>query len=206
MKIRELREKMHMSRKELSDKTGISFRSLQDYEQGHKDIKSAKAITIYKISVALGCTMEELIEIETPKVEQHLKEERIRTYGKTATDYIYHYNEEDVKDGILFSVEKNADRRVYEQQKRLLKYAFELTQIYYEPKKVTARWKFVEESCFLEFVYDGEIVRLPFIAVFSYEVEKWLVQAALLKIESYIEEREFQKKAADLWKEQSNGK
>lgn len=61
MNLKTLRELKGISRKELADRTGISFRSIQDYEQGHKDICSAKAETILKMAKVLGCTMEDLI-------------------------------------------------------------------------------------------------------------------------------------------------
>ena len=61
MNLKTLRELKGVSRKELAEITGISFRSIQDYEQGHKDLSSAKADTIFKMSRALGCTMEDLI-------------------------------------------------------------------------------------------------------------------------------------------------
>lgn len=61
MNLKTLRELKGISRKELADMTGISFRSIQDYEQGHKELSSAKADTILKMAGALGCTMEDLI-------------------------------------------------------------------------------------------------------------------------------------------------
>ena len=57
MNLKTLRELKGISRKELADMTGISFRSIQDYEQGHKELSSAKAETILKMAGALGCTM-----------------------------------------------------------------------------------------------------------------------------------------------------
>lgn len=61
MNLKTLRELKGISRKELAEATGISFRSIQDYEQGHKDLSSAKAETILKMSETLDCTMEDLI-------------------------------------------------------------------------------------------------------------------------------------------------
>lgn len=61
MNLKTLRELKGVSRKELAEITGISFRSIQDYEQGHKDLSSAKADTILKMAQALNCTMEDLI-------------------------------------------------------------------------------------------------------------------------------------------------
>lgn len=61
MNLRTLRELKGISRKDLAELTGVSFRSIQDYEQGHKELSSAKAETILKMAKALGCTMEDLI-------------------------------------------------------------------------------------------------------------------------------------------------
>ncbi|WP_036612912.1 helix-turn-helix domain-containing protein [Oribacterium sp. P6A1] len=61
MNLKTLRELKGLSRKELADITGVSFRSIQDYEQGHKDLSSAKAETILKMAKSLDCTMEDLI-------------------------------------------------------------------------------------------------------------------------------------------------
>ena len=61
MNLKTLRELKGISRKELAEQTGISFRSIQDYEQGHKDLSSAKAETILRIAKILDCSMEDLI-------------------------------------------------------------------------------------------------------------------------------------------------
>lgn len=59
--LKDMRESKGLSRKEVSERSGINFRSLQDYEQGHKSIASAKGETLYRLSLTLGCTMEELV-------------------------------------------------------------------------------------------------------------------------------------------------
>lgn len=61
MNLRTLRELKGISRRELAEAAGISFRSIQDYEQGHKDLSSAKADTLQKLARTLDCTMEDLI-------------------------------------------------------------------------------------------------------------------------------------------------
>lgn len=59
--LKSIRESRGLSRKEVSERSGINFRSLQDYEQGHKNIASAKGETLYRLSLTLGCSMEELM-------------------------------------------------------------------------------------------------------------------------------------------------
>lgn len=87
MNLKILRELRGISRRELADLTGISFRSIQDYEQGHKDLASAKADTLLKMSRALDCSMEDLIseedlserkpsKIQSPSAEKKQPEEK----------------------------------------------------------------------------------------------------------------------------------
>lgn len=61
MNLKTLRELKGISRKELAEQTGISFRSIQDYEQGHKDLGAAKAESILRMAQVLDCSMEDLI-------------------------------------------------------------------------------------------------------------------------------------------------
>ena len=60
--IKELREKFHFTQAELAERSGVSLRSIQMYEQRNKDINKASAETLYRIAMALGCAMEDLIE------------------------------------------------------------------------------------------------------------------------------------------------
>lgn len=52
---------MNLSQSELAKKSTVSVRMIQKYEQGGKNINKAQAETVYKLSKALGCTMEDLI-------------------------------------------------------------------------------------------------------------------------------------------------
>lgn len=47
---------------ELANKSGVSLRSIQMYEQRNKDINKASVGTLYRLSKTLGCSMEDLIE------------------------------------------------------------------------------------------------------------------------------------------------
>lgn len=53
-----------MSQSQLSEATGVSLRKIQGYEQGNLDINKGEAIGLYKLSKALGCRMEQLLELE----------------------------------------------------------------------------------------------------------------------------------------------
>lgn len=60
--LKRLRMVYGCTQAELAQKSGVSLRCIQMYEQRNKDINKASADNIYRISKALGCTMEDLIE------------------------------------------------------------------------------------------------------------------------------------------------
>ena len=60
--LKRLRTTYGCTQAELAQKSGVSLRSIQMYEQRNKDINKASADTLYRLSKALGCTMEDLIE------------------------------------------------------------------------------------------------------------------------------------------------
>ena len=62
-KLKQRRTEAGLTQKELADKTELSLRTLQHYEQGSKDLATAAAITVWKIAKVLGCTIEDLIEV-----------------------------------------------------------------------------------------------------------------------------------------------
>lgn len=47
---------------QLAERSGVSLRSIQMYEQRNKNINKASVDAIYQIAKVLGCTMEDLIE------------------------------------------------------------------------------------------------------------------------------------------------
>ena len=64
MILKNLREKNNLTQKELSKKANINLRTLQDYEQNHKNIKNARAITVYQLAKTLNCKMEDILREE----------------------------------------------------------------------------------------------------------------------------------------------
>ena len=46
----------------LAEKSGVSLRMIQQYEQGAKDINKASGESLVALSRALGCRMEDLLE------------------------------------------------------------------------------------------------------------------------------------------------
>ena len=65
-KLKREREAAGMSQADLAALTGISVRVIQNYEQGVRPLSGARAITVYRIAKALGCSIEDLI-LATPE-------------------------------------------------------------------------------------------------------------------------------------------
>lgn len=61
--LKDMRTRRGMTQAQLADASGISVRAVQDYEQGHKDINRAAAVTVYQIAQALRCAVEDIIEV-----------------------------------------------------------------------------------------------------------------------------------------------
>ena len=175
--LKELRESRGLSRREVSQLSGINLRSLQDYEQGHKQIISAKGETLYRLSLALGCTIEDLLDSSFVEVEVNRADPQ-RQFLRFQRYYMD------------FSAAKEK---------------IEKQELYCKKYHVYGKWKLTEEGCMLVFIYDGELVQLPFRAVFSEKTYGWLADMASMHIENYIENIEFEKKCKvkgeKLWNE-----
>lgn len=65
MGLREIRKDRNLTQRELAQRSGINFRSLQDYEQGHKNLASANGDTLLRLSTTLGCSIEDLLLDDT---------------------------------------------------------------------------------------------------------------------------------------------
>lgn len=61
-RLKEYRIKRELSQSELARITGLNLRMIQFYEQGKKNINHAHADSIFKLSKALSCNMEDLLE------------------------------------------------------------------------------------------------------------------------------------------------
>lgn len=62
--LQHYRKSRGISQSELARQAGVSVRTLQDYEQGRKNINLAAAITVQKLAEALDCASWELLEDE----------------------------------------------------------------------------------------------------------------------------------------------
>lgn len=59
--LRRLRKYHNMTQKQLSEKSGVSLRMIQLYEQGQNDISKAQAQVVYNLANSLDCTVERLL-------------------------------------------------------------------------------------------------------------------------------------------------
>ena len=59
--FKRLRKYAGLSQKELADKTGVPLRTIQQYEQGQKNIAHARTEVVVRLSRALYCNIEELL-------------------------------------------------------------------------------------------------------------------------------------------------
>lgn len=62
-KLQEHRKAAGLSQSKLAAAAELSVRTLQHYEQGSMSLNGAAALTVYKLAQALGCRMEDLLEI-----------------------------------------------------------------------------------------------------------------------------------------------
>ena len=60
--LEQTRREVGMSRKKLSELSGVSFRSLECYEQRKNDINIANVKTVRALAQALGVPMEKLLD------------------------------------------------------------------------------------------------------------------------------------------------
>lgn len=64
MKLQDVRNAAGLSQSQLAKKAGVSFKTIQAYEQGHSDINKAKLITLVNLATALDCKLAEILEDE----------------------------------------------------------------------------------------------------------------------------------------------
>ena len=67
-KLCTLRKTSGYKQKELAEKSGVSLRTLQQYETRGKDINKAASASLMALAKVLGCHTEDLLEYETTDV------------------------------------------------------------------------------------------------------------------------------------------
>ncbi|WP_458400944.1 helix-turn-helix domain-containing protein [Mailhella sp.] len=60
--LKHLRHLVGLSQRELAEKSGISLRTIQQYEQRKKNINKAQIDTLIPLSMALYCDVRDLLE------------------------------------------------------------------------------------------------------------------------------------------------
>lgn len=61
-KLQTIRKAIGLSQRELSEKSGVTLRMIQQYEQRAKDINKASADNLFALARALSCRAEKLLE------------------------------------------------------------------------------------------------------------------------------------------------
>ena len=63
-RLKERRSNCGLSQSELAAEADVPLRQIQLFEQGQRDINKTSAITLLKLSKALHCKMDDLLEPE----------------------------------------------------------------------------------------------------------------------------------------------
>lgn len=69
-KLQMLRKSIGYSQKILAEKSGVTLRMIQQYEQRAKDINKATGINLIALARTLGCQVEDLLEQSVAEVEE----------------------------------------------------------------------------------------------------------------------------------------
>ena len=64
MGLKQVRERKGLSQSQLAIKSGVNLRMIQNYEQGAKNINTARLLTIVELAQALGCSVCDILTDE----------------------------------------------------------------------------------------------------------------------------------------------
>lgn len=67
-KLQQIRKSRDLTQLELSIYSRVKLRTIQELEQGRKDINKAEAINVYRLAEALKVDISELLEISDEEV------------------------------------------------------------------------------------------------------------------------------------------
>lgn len=67
-KLQQIRKAKGMTQLELSIYSRVNLRTIQELEQGRKDINKAEALNVYNMAEALGVAISEILEISDEEV------------------------------------------------------------------------------------------------------------------------------------------
>ncbi len=74
--LQRMRRLVGYSQRLLSEKSGVSLRMIQQYEQGVRDINKATGINLLALARTLGCRMEDLMEMRAEEGSAWLIKEK----------------------------------------------------------------------------------------------------------------------------------
>jgi transcriptional regulator with XRE-family HTH domain len=60
-KLKKVRLMYGLSQKELAERSGVSLRLIQAYEQNYKDINKASVMNVLKLAAALDCGVKKIL-------------------------------------------------------------------------------------------------------------------------------------------------
>ena len=60
--LKSWREQRGLSQVALAEKSGVSLRAIQQYEQRCKNINHGQGVSLYRLAQTLGCRIEDLLE------------------------------------------------------------------------------------------------------------------------------------------------
>lgn len=63
-KLKKIRTHRGITQCGLAALTSVNVRTIQKYEQGERDINKASGETLYKLSKALNCNIEDLLDVD----------------------------------------------------------------------------------------------------------------------------------------------
>lgn len=63
-KLKKIRTNKGLSQGGLAALTSVNVRTIQKYEQGERNINKASGETLYKLSKALNCNIEDLLDVD----------------------------------------------------------------------------------------------------------------------------------------------
>ena len=147
MSLQSIREQQGLTRRELAERSGVNFRSIQDYEQGLKRLSSAGGDTLLRPATALGCPVEALLWDATEEESSELLPQN------------------DVPVETILA-----------------------QRFYCEKYQTYGRWLVGDGRICIYFVYKGTPHRSPFRAIITERLLVWVKQAAMLLMESALED------------------
>lgn len=62
--LKRIRTAAGLSQSQFAEKTGVSVRTIQHYEQGARDINKAQGLTLLTFARALNVTIEDILEVD----------------------------------------------------------------------------------------------------------------------------------------------